>query len=269
MVMTTKLTILGCGGAAGVPMIGGRWGACDPQNPKNKRTRASAMVQKDGKTVIIDTGPDFRQRMNDYEIQSIDGVLFTHFHGDHINGFEELRYYYNRETRALIPLYANEYNQERIMKKFPHMFFTGDTTGFYPLPIEFKGWSEANIGQVHDVAGIPVRPLPMQHYDITSIGYRVGDVAYCTDLHEMTEKGFEILDGVQTLIIDCNNMWDDKGLNIHLNFDGVKRINDRVKAPRVILTHLKTHSDYDMTMSKLPKGYECAYDGLDVDISGL
>ncbi len=264
-----KLIILGSGGSAGVPMIGGRWGACDPLNPKNRRTRASAMIQKDGKTVIIDTGPDFRQRMNDYAVQAIDGVLFTHFHGDHINGFEELRYYYNRETRALIPLYANDYNRDKIKAKFPHMFDAGDTTGFYPLPIEFKGWQDNDIGKTHDVAGILVRPLPMHHHNITSVGYRVGDMAYCTDLHDMSEQGYEILNGVKTLIIDCNNMYHDFGLNIHVNFDGVKRINDRVKATRVILTHLKTNWDYVETTNKLPDGYECAYDGLEVDITGL
>lgn len=263
--MTIKLTILGCGGSAGVPMIGGRWGECDPMNPKNRRTRASAMLQKGDKTVIIDTGPDFRQRMNDYAISKIDAVLYTHFHGDHINGFEELRYYYRR-GEPLIPLYAEKYNQERIKQKFPHMFHSGDTTGFYPLPIEFKGWEEGDIGKTHDIAGIPVRPLPMHHGDITSIGYRVGDAAYCTDLHEMTEEGFEIIKGVHTMVIDCNNMFHDKGLQIHLNFDGVQKINERVQASRVILTHLKTHWDYEETMNKLPKGYEMAYDGLEIGI---
>lgn len=264
--MTLKLTILGCGGSAGVPMIGNRWGACDPSEPKNRRTRCSALVQSDNTTLIIDTGPDFRAQMTGLERHELDAILYTHFHGDHINGFEELRYIYKRD-RGLIPLYADAYTQAKLREKFPHMFETKDPTGFYPLPIEFKGWQEEQFNSLQMIGDIAVTPFKMNHSDIMAIGYRFGDVAYMTDINALPEESFAALAGVKTMIIDCNNLFDTDGTKIHLNFDGVLELNRRLQVPDVVLTHLKTNCDYKTASERLPDGYRLAYDGLIIGIS--
>lgn len=263
----TKLTILGCGGSAGVPAIGGDWGTCDPANPKNKRSRCAALVQSDTTSIVIDTGPDFREHMNAIALRRPDAVLYTHFHGDHINGIEEMRVIFNRDKEAgRIPLYADSVSQGKIHAKFPHMFIDNDPTGFYPLPIEFMGWQDTDIGKKHRIGDIEVVPLPMLHADITAIGYRFGDVAYCTDVHELPEAAYDILAGVKTLVIDANNFRRKYRVKLHMDLDDVIAANARINAPRVILTHLKNDADYVADSVGLPGGFELAYDGMVIDI---
>lgn len=264
--MSIKLTILGCGGSAGVPAIGNRWGKCDPNEPKNRRTRCSAMVRSEETTIIIDTGPDFRDQMNSFFIPHTDAILYTHWHSDHVNGFEELRpfYLYNK-SRGRLSLYADEITQELLKSKFPHVFITDDKTGFYPLPVEFKGWDETAYGNMQTVGDIPVKPFPMLHYETLAVGYRFGDVAYCTDLSDLPEVSYDSLEGVKTMVIDCNNLFDEDCL-IHANLEKVYAINARVKCPDVILTHLKNNCDYDTVSAQLPDGYRLAYDGLEIII---
>ncbi len=260
----TKLTILGCGGSAGVPMIGNRWGQCDPTEPKNRRTRASALVQSENTTLIIDTGPDFREHLTRIERYRLDAVLYTHWHGDHINGFEEMRYVFDRKN--LIPLYADALTREMMVAKFPHMFTKEDPTGFYPLPVEFKGWGDNDYNKPQTVGDITVTPFRMIHSDIFATGYRIGNLAYCTDISEMPESSMGNFEGVKTMIIDCNNLHDPDGTAIHMNFAKVQELNARLNIPDVVLTHLKMNCDYKTVSEELPKGYRLAYDGLEISI---
>lgn len=265
--MIQKLTILGCGGSAGVPAIGNDWGVCDPHNPKNRRTRCAALVQSDTTSIVIDTGSDFCEQMTRIGLKRPDAIFYTHFHGDHINGFEELRIMYNRDkARGLIPLYADPYTQAKIRDKFPHMFATDDTSGFYPLPMEFRGWDEGAFASKHRIGDIDVSLVQMHHAEIMAVGYRFGDVAYCTDVHAFPDDGYAALDGVKTLIIDANNFKKQFATKIHMDLNDVIAANARIKAGRVILTHLKNDVDYDRDSKDLPSGFELAYDGLTVNI---
>ena len=265
--MNAKITILGSGGSSGVPMIGNRWGVCDPNNPKNRRTRCSALISAADKRILIDTSADFVEQFNRVEVTHVDGVLFTHWHGDHINGFEELRYLYKR-GEPLIPLYAEPLTRKRIEAKFPHMFTIDDPTGFYPLPVEWRGWDNTDMyGTWHDSGAVRIMPLELHHNDIVCAGYRIGDTAYCTDASDIKEATLDQLKGVKHWIVDCNNLFSDKGTVIHLNFDKIKMLNDIVQAPDVILTHLKNSCDYDTDSALLPDGYRLAYDGLEIAIS--
>ncbi len=258
----TTLTILGCGGSAGVPAIGNQWRACDPMDTRNHRLRPSAVVRSAETTIMIDTGPDFRQQLNRTGITKIDAVLYSHFHGDHINGFEELRVIRNK-GQGLIPIYADPTTQTVLKTRYPHMFETKDPTGFYPLPIEFKGWEPQDTEKQHKIGDISVSLVPMIHGEQAALGYRFNDTAYCTDLHDLTETGYQALENVKTLIIDCNNMFEHHR-GMHLNFEAVQEINARLKCPDVILTHLKNTSDYKTTNAQLPDGYRLAYDGMEL-----
>lgn len=263
--MNLKLTILGCGGSAGVPAIGNRWGTCDPNNPKNRRTRCSLMVQSASTTFVVDTGPEFREQLNRVAVDHLDAVLFTHWHSDHVNGFEDIRYLYKKD-RGLIPLYADIGTQKLLEEKFPHMFDKTDTTGFYPVPVEFKGWQEQDFYNMQTIGEVPVKPFKMVHSITTAVGYRFGDAAYCTDVSEMPAESANALKGVKTLIIDCNNMLYEETF-VHMNFKCVQNLNKIVQAQDVVLTHLKNNSDYDAVSAQLPDGYRLAYDGLQIEAS--
>ncbi len=252
-----RLTILGCGGSAGVPTIGNNWGACDPSEPKNRRMRCSVLVESDTTRVVIDTGPDFREQFNIHEIRHIDGVLYTHFHGDHTLGFEELRMLYDRKNR--IPLWADPVTETHIKRRFANMFDASDTTGFYPVSVEFQPWSNDIV-----IGDLAFKTVPMQHSDITAYGYRMGNLAYCTDVSEMTDAGYAALENLETLIIDCNNMFTNE-TRIHVNLEKVFEINARVNAANVILTHLKNNCDYKDASARLPHGYSLAYDGMVIE----
>lgn len=264
----TNLTLMGCGGSAGVPAIGNDWGKCDPLEPKNRRTRCSALIQSETTRLVIDTGPDFKTQMNAAGLKHVDAVLYTHFHGDHINGFEELRNLFNADrSRGVVPLYADEHTQHILESRYPHMFDTADTTGFYPLPVAFKGWSNDDFGQKHVVGDIEFTLAPLQHGPFHVTGYRFGNVAYCTDCSAITDESLEALKGVETLIIDCNNMFNLQSSSyLHLNIEGVYAINERLKCPDVILTHLRNVTDYKDASAQLPEGYRLAYDGLIINI---
>jgi phosphoribosyl 1,2-cyclic phosphate phosphodiesterase len=258
------LTILGCSGSAGVPAIGNQWGQCDPMEPRNRRTRPSALVRSETTTLIIDTGPDFHAQANRAGVERLDAVLFTHGHGDHINGFEEIRVL-RKKDQGLLPLYADERTQNTLKTKFSFMFFDGDTSGYYPLPVAFKGWKAKDLQAIQRIGDIEFTLVPMIHGPMTAIGYRFGDVAYCTDVSIMPEDGFKVLEGVETLIIDCNNMFNERS-ELHLDFNGVLNVNEHVHAKDVILTHIKNNVDYKSVGARLPNGYRLAYDGLQIAI---
>lgn len=266
--MSAKLTILGCGGSAGVPVIGNDWGKCDPLNPKNRRTRCSALIESDTTRLIVDTGPDFRAQMNAFALKNLDAVLYTHFHGDHISGFEELRNLFNTDrSRGVVPLYADSHTQNILKTRFPHMFEENDTTGFYPLPVAFKGWSDDDMGTAQRVGDIDFTLVPLEHGPFHVTGYRFGDVAYCTDCSAIKESSLALLKGVKTLIIDCNNMFNTQSsAYLHMHVGLVYELNEKLKCPDVILTHLRNVTDYDAASAQLPDGYRLAYDGLVLDL---
>lgn len=265
----TTLTLLGSGGSAGVPVIGNDWGKCDPMEPKNRRMRCAALVQSANTTLVIDTGPDFRQQLNAAGLTHLDAVLYTHFHGDHVAGFEELRNLFNTDrSRGVIPLYADSHTQNVLETRFPHMFETKDTTGFYPLPIAFQGWGAADMGQKRRIGDIDFTLVPLEHGPFHVTGYRFGDVAYCTDCSVVPDASLELLKGVKTLIVDCNNMFNTgSSAYLHMNVELIYALNEKLKCPDVILTHLRNVTDYKEASAQLQNGYRLAYDGLVLEIA--
>jgi phosphoribosyl 1,2-cyclic phosphate phosphodiesterase len=187
-----RFTILGCGSSPGVPRIDGDWGACDPANPRNRRTRAAFLVRQIGPsgttTVVIDTGPDFREQMIRAEVRSLDAALYTHPHADHIHGIDDLRGFALRQ-RQQIPIYANAFTLERIRESFGYCFETPQGSAYPPIIHPHVFANDAEPWTIDGAGGpISVRPLELIHGDIVSIGFRIGDVAYCSDVSDISEK---------------------------------------------------------------------------------
>jgi len=255
-----KVTILGCGGSGGVPLVTGYWGNCDPANPRNRRTRASIHVQAGDASIMVDTGPDFRMQTLTHGIKKIDAILYTHEHSDHVNGIDELRYL-KFVQKKLTPIYADLNTMEELQSRFTHLFVSS-ADGLYDPVAEPTAFSNDQYNKPVDIAGVPVIPFWQKHGTSgASLGYRFGDFAYSTDVSGLDEAAIDVLQGIKTWVVDCGQFGTDFVL-VHPNFDVVKSWNDRVGAGHVILTHMTPRIDYTAMASQLPAGYEPAYDGM-------
>lgn len=134
--MKARLTIMGCGNSTGVPAAGNRWGDCDPNDPKNKRTRCSVLLQTEQTNIVIDTGPDFREHMNRANLQQLDAIFYTHAHSDHMNGIDDIRPYVFRQKK-LMPVYASQDTFSELEGYFPYVFH-GGKIALYPPLVEKK-----------------------------------------------------------------------------------------------------------------------------------
>lgn len=258
-----KVTILGCGGSGGVPLAGAFWGKCDPNNPKNRRRRASIAVQTETTTLVVDSGPDFREQTITAGLTNVDAVLYSHAHADHINGMDDLRYLTIIHKRKM-PIYADEAALNDMQQRFTHLF-VDSADGFYPacvVPQPFR---------LH---------TPMRHGDISftafkqlhgssghSIGYRFGNFAYSTDCAGLPPESIDILRGVDTWIVDCGQFGSQEFLALHPNLEIVQGWNEQVRAKHVILTHLTPRIDFQSTQDSVPEGFEVASDSLSLDVA--
>jgi phosphoribosyl 1,2-cyclic phosphate phosphodiesterase len=261
-------TILGCGSSPGVPRITGDWGACDPANPKNRRRRAALLVERfaqdGGKTsVVIDTGPDFRDQMISAGVEHIDAVLYTHAHADHIHGIDDLRGYWQQQKR-LIDIHADNFTLARLHESFAYCFNKPDGSGYPPILLAH----EIVHGQAFEISGnggiIRFEPLTQVHGSILSLGFRVGNFAYCPDVSDYPAATVDQMQGLDVLVIDALQYRPHPS---HLSLDETLVWIDRFKPKRAILTHMHTPLDYETLTATLPAGVEPGFDGLCVEIS--
>jgi len=261
---TGRVIILGSGASGGVPLATGFWGSCDPDNPKNARLRASIAVEVAGKTLIVDTGPDFREQTIRYNVKSIDGILYTHAHSDHVHGIDDLRYV-KFIQKNMIHAYGDLATLNELQARFTHMF-AASADGIYEPVITPHAFTDEDYGRYQAISGIDVMPV-WQHHGTAghSIGYRFGNFAYCTDVSKYDDAALEQLKGIDTWLVDCAQFGSDYTL-VHPNFEIVQGWQEKVQARRVILTHLTPRVDFEETRKALPQGYEPAYDGLEIEI---
>ncbi len=249
-----KVTILGCGTSGGVPRIGNIWGACDPAEPKNRRTRASICVETAKTRIIVDTSPDFREQCLKNDIDRLDAVLYTHDHADHIHGIDDLRGFM-LINRGRIPIYADRRSLDQLSKRFDYIFETKEN--YPPIAVGHVIDGEFELGD------LKIRPFYQDHGAIQSLGFRIGNFAYSTDLVGLDETAFEILDGIETWVVDALR-YEPHPTHTHLDqtLDWIKRVNPK----QAILTHMTWDMDYATLISSLPAGVEPAYDGMILEI---
>lgn len=258
-----KITVLGCGGSAGVPAAGNFWGACDPDEPKNKRNRCSIAVQSDKSTLVIDTGPDFRHQLNDFDITQLDAVLYTHYHGDHVDGIADLRGFRFR-NKQLVPIYANKETLDVFENTVPHLLHQQEPV--YPQILQVNEISQNAYGQPMAVNGISFIPFEQDHQTCKTLGYRFGDFAYSVDVLKFEQEALDTLKGVKTWMVDSTGYHMNDNL-VHISLEQIYKYNEYIGAERVILTSLSLSMDYKTLLSEIPDGYEPAYDGLTFEIN--
>ncbi len=254
-----RVTILGCGGSGGVPLIGGDWGECDPANPRNRRLRASILVQQGDTTVVVDTTPDFRQQLLNAEVARLDAVLYTHGHADHLHGIDDLRQV-TYLMGGMIPIHADVGTLTEIRRRFAYVVEEKDgESGFYkPLAQPHVIDGRFSIG------ALEVVPFRQDHgFSAVTLGFRFGPVAYSTDVVALSEAAFGILDGVELWIVDCLR---EKPHPTHAHLRRTLGWIERVKPRQALLTHMNSTLDYDRLLAKCPPGVAPAYDGLVIEV---
>jgi phosphoribosyl 1,2-cyclic phosphate phosphodiesterase len=274
--MTMTLTILGCGSSGGVPRIGPNWGVCDPANPKNRRRRASILIQRQGdgegegetrergKTnVLIDTSPDIREQLISARIGLLDAVVFTHDHADHTHGIDDLRMAaFNAKRR--VHVYFDGPTRASLTSRFSYCFKSAPGSDYPPI-LEAR---DLCVGQPIRVSGrggdVEVLPLDQEHGNIRSLGVRIGNVAYCSDVSSFPPQTLHQLQGLDTLIIGALRYIPHPA---HFTVRQALTWIDRIRPKRAILTHLHIDLDYAALKKELPENVEPAFDGMTVDIA--
>ena len=254
-----KLTILGCGTSSGVPRIGGDWGDCDPGDPRNRRTRASVLVQSETTTILVDTGPDMREQLLAAGISNLDAVLWTHEHADHTHGIDDLRQIYHLK-RAPVPAYARERCLESVERRFRYVFHG---RGGYP--------PSASIAVLPDkviIGNIETRTVDMPHGGITSAGFLFTQngksIGYATDFHEITPDMEGLFANLDLWVVDALRRAPHP---THANLAITLAAIERLKPKRAILTHMDQSMDYAGLSAELPAGVEPGFDGLEIRVA--
>lgn len=252
-----KVTILGCGSSTGTPSIEGGWGACDPEEPRNRRTRPSILIDWRDTRILVDTAPDLRQQFLREEIHHLDAVIVTHAHADHLHGIDDLRGV-NRRMNAPIPLWCDQATLDTIEERFGYVLtpLPEEATVFYKpvlLPHLFYDCEPFRIGPVEIV------PCKQDHGYSNTHGLRLGKFAYCTDLVGMPDESLAMLEGVETLLVGAFH-W--KPHPTHLHVDGALELIEKVGATRAVITHMSPNIDYRELTDYLPQGVAAAYDGM-------
>lgn len=260
-----RFTILGCGSSPGVPRITGDWGNCDPANPRNRRTRTAAMVERfgpDGVTrVVIDTGPDFRQQMIVAGVDTLDAAIYTHPHADHIHGVDDLRGFVLVQRRRM-DIYADRTTLERLQESFAYCFVTPAGSSYPPILNAHVIDHDAPFRVEGSGGPIELTPLSQIHGDIVSLGFRIGNLAYCPDVSAFPETTAAKLGGLDTLIVDALQY---KHHPSHLSLEQALEWIDRLKPARAVLTHMHIPLDYDVVSRETPENVEPAYDGMVIE----
>jgi len=263
--MRLKLTILGCGNSSGVPAVGNYWGDCDPNEPKNRRFKCCLAVQSEDTTIIIDTGADFRSQMNMFNITSLDCVFYTHHHGDHTNGIDDIRSFYFRGGRSIIPCMGGQFSLSEISDRFSYLFDGGNHSYFYPSILDPKPFTDNQYGKEQQFNDISFIPFEMDHGTCISMGYRFGDVSYCVDMKRLDDKALNIIKGSRIWIVDGAG-YNNPDNDVHSDLETIFEYNKIIGADQVYISSLSTLMDYQTLLKDLPEGFLPAHDGLVIDI---
>lgn len=254
-----RVTVLGCGGSAGVPMIGGadgagEWGACDPAEPRNVRSRSSIVIESDGARLLVDTAPELRVQLLACRVPAVDAILYTHAHADHITGIDDVRIL-NRIAGRPLEAFATRRTLEELGRRFGYAFRPWEPPNFFRPVLEPR---EVAPGQTVRMAGMAVRLFEQDHGYAPTLGLRIGGFGYSTDVVALDEAALDTLSGVDTWLVGC---FCRAPHPTHAHVDLVLDWAARIGARRTVLTHMGTDLDWAWLLRRLPPGVEPGYDG--------
>jgi phosphoribosyl 1,2-cyclic phosphate phosphodiesterase len=257
-----RLILLGTGTSFGVPQIGCRCRTCTSSDPRDRRTRTAALIETQGKRLLIDTPPELRLQLVAAGVDHVDAVLFTHAHADHVHGIDDLRAISVKGPTGGLPAYGSVATMAELATKFPYIF--DPAIGARP------GTSKPELvphplapGRSVPVAGVPVLPLRLPHGDDEVMGYRVGPIAYLTDAKAVPDDAAALLGALDVLVL---NALLPHPHPLHLSIPEAVAVAHRIGARRTLLTHLTHDLPHAELAAQLPAGIVPAHDGLVIEI---
>lgn len=259
-----QVILLGTGGSAGVPMIGGAdgrgdWGVCDPAEPRNRRTRSSIVIEGPAGRILVDTGPDMRAQLLASAVPRIDAIIFTHAHADHITGLDDVRLL-NRIAGAPLPAVGTKATLDEIRRRFDYAFRPWEPPAFYRPVLQTL---EVAAGDAVALCGLTVRTFDQDHHVMHTLGLRVDGFAYSTDAVRLDAAAFAALAGVETWVVGC---FQRAPHLTHAHVDLVLEWHARVRPRRMVLTHMGIDLDWAWLAARLPPGVEAAIDGMVIEL---
>jgi phosphoribosyl 1,2-cyclic phosphate phosphodiesterase len=251
------ITFLGTGTSQGVPVIACNCEVCTSADKRDKRLRTSIMIESSDKTVVIDSGPDFRYQMLREHVQHLDAIVFTHEHKDHVAGLDDVRAF-NYKQNAPIDVYATTRVQEALKREFSYIFAEFKYPGIPQINMHTINLEPFDIGSIHLI------PIEVMHYKLPVLGFRIGDFTYITDAKTVSETEVEKLKGTKTLVI--NSLQTQSHIS-HFTLDEALSFAQLIGAEKTYFTHMSHRIGLHSVVSQqLPQGIELAYDGLKIEI---
>jgi len=256
-----KLRFLGTGTSFGIPVVGCDCPTCGSDDLRDRRTRHGAILELDGRRVLIDTPPELRLQLLDAGVRTLDAVWFTHNHADHTHGMDDLRVFTMRSGRPL-SIYGSGPTLAALRERFAYVF---------DQSMPAKGTSKPD-GEMHEVrayeeveiAGLRMTPLPVPHGQVEVFGFRVGDLGYITDAKRLPDRTRDALVGVRVLVL--NALWFGRSHPTHFNVEEAVQTARELGASSTYLTHISHHAAHRELLARLPPGVQPAHDGLEIEI---
>jgi len=253
-----ETVILGCGASSGVPVAACHCSVCQLLHPRNNRTRTAAWIHTESLSLLIDTGPDLRQQVLREQIQKVDAVLYTHAHADHLNGIDDLRAFCVAQKMAM-PIYSDKNTLKTIQQRFNYALST--TKGY---------WDKLTIAphivktdETFLLKNLPITPILMSHGTQSCLGWRIGNMAWLTDISDIPQQSLAHLANLKLLYLDClRNSPYPAHLTIEQAFNYAKQIG----AQQTVLIHMSHDIDYLALLKICPKGVTVGYDGMRLSI---
>lgn len=252
-----RLVFLGSGTSCGVPLLGCSCPVCTSADPRNQRTRPSVLVQLPGGHVLIDTAPEMRLQLLRERVGHVHAILFTHDHADHLFGLDDARLF-PRHLGGPVPVYCDEQTERSIRRVFSYAFQDGASlipSGGVPQ-LRFE---RIEPGVPFCVLGQAITPIRLEHGHFRVLGFRLGGLAYCTDVNRIPEESWPLLEGLDTLILDALRPAPHP---THFGLDEALEVIARLRPHRAYLTHISHALEHAATEARLPPGVAVAYDGL-------
>jgi len=246
-----KITFLGTGTSTGVPQLGCTCNVCKSENLKDKRLRNSAIISVDDEQFLIDAGPDLRQQLITNNINQVTAILLTHEHYDHVGGLDDVR------PLGQTNIYAEKNVLEAIERNMPYCFGT----------FKYPGVPKMNLNQIDEqpfeIRGIKITPIRVMHARLPILGYRIGDIAYLTDVKSINEIEFEKMHGLKVLVI--NALRKEEHIS-HITLGEAINIAKKINAEKTFFTHISHHLGlHDDVSKELPENIYLAYDNLSIN----
>jgi phosphoribosyl 1,2-cyclic phosphate phosphodiesterase len=256
-----RVTILGCGASGGVPLLGCTCPVCTSTDPRDRRRRSSVLIDVGTTKLLVDASPDLRQQLMDADAARLDAVLFTHAHADHCHGIDDLRLVCRAMDGAL-PAYGTSDTLDELKRRFGYAFDPrGPASGWFKPALLARAFDGP-----FEIGDVVIRPFRQAHGPrATTLGFRVGDFAYSTDVSDLDDLAFEALAGLDTWVVDCQSIVPSY---VHSHLERTLEWIERARPRRAVLTHMGHEMGFATIAAGLPRGVEPGYDGQVLAIGG-